>query len=283
VYFNVLAARVYIKQPMILDGKGVLFEVADDVKIMGPPEVIKEMAEGFPTLAWEEASLTTQMIKSRIYVQFSAQASWSRFLDLTPRNNQTELPVHDIPDGNELVDPFDSDSERIWREENGVKIMGTTLGSNSFVASYLQGKGLKHHLFLRFIKDVAAIGFPREAGNMMRGAALPRLSHILRSVQKNKHTVGWMTKMNGTHLLAWLHCLTASEELKHAMGPEGRKQLSDLLDMLASYGGARLQSLEASADVEFRGSFAGIASAMISFYRKTEPLSYTRIAEVLER
>ncbi len=36
-----------------------------------------------------------------------------------------ELPVHDIPDGNELVDPFDSDSERIWMEENGVNITGT--------------------------------------------------------------------------------------------------------------------------------------------------------------
>jgi hypothetical protein len=34
-------------------------------------------------------------------------------LDLTPRNNLAELPVHDIPDGSELVDPFDLDSERI--------------------------------------------------------------------------------------------------------------------------------------------------------------------------
>ncbi len=54
VYFDVLAARVYRKQLRILDGKGVLIVVADNVKIMGPPEVIKEMAEGFPTLAWEE-------------------------------------------------------------------------------------------------------------------------------------------------------------------------------------------------------------------------------------
>jgi len=51
VYFNVLAARVYRKQLGILDGRGILFAVADDVKILGPPEVIKEMAEGFPTLA----------------------------------------------------------------------------------------------------------------------------------------------------------------------------------------------------------------------------------------
>ena len=37
-----LAARVYRKQLMILNGR-VLFAVADDVKILGPPEVIQEM------------------------------------------------------------------------------------------------------------------------------------------------------------------------------------------------------------------------------------------------
>ncbi len=75
VYFNVLAARVYKKQLRILNGKGVLFAVAYDVRILGPSEVIKEMAEGFPTLAWEEAGMTTQTVKKRIYVQSSAQAS----------------------------------------------------------------------------------------------------------------------------------------------------------------------------------------------------------------
>jgi hypothetical protein len=62
VYFNVMATRIYMKQLRVLDGRGVLFVVADDVKILGPPEVIKEMAEGFPTLAWEEAGLTTQRV-----------------------------------------------------------------------------------------------------------------------------------------------------------------------------------------------------------------------------
>jgi hypothetical protein len=75
VYFNVMAARIYRKQLRILDGMGVLFTVADNVKILGPPEVIKEMAEGFPTMAWEEARLTTQTVKNRIYVQSSAQAN----------------------------------------------------------------------------------------------------------------------------------------------------------------------------------------------------------------
>ena len=43
MYFNVLAARVYMKQLRMMDGRGVLFAVADDVKIQGPPEVIQYM------------------------------------------------------------------------------------------------------------------------------------------------------------------------------------------------------------------------------------------------
>ena len=85
----------------------------------------------------------------------------------------TELPVHDIQDGSEMVDPFDSDNERIWREENGVNILGTPLGFVSFIASFPQGKGLKHHLLLRIIKDVAVAEFPREAEHMPKGAAIP--------------------------------------------------------------------------------------------------------------
>jgi hypothetical protein len=33
VYFNALAARLYKKHLRILDGKGMLFAIADDVKI----------------------------------------------------------------------------------------------------------------------------------------------------------------------------------------------------------------------------------------------------------
>ena len=69
-----LASRVYRKQLQVLDGRGGLFAVADNVKILGPPEMIKEMAKAFPTLAWEEAGLTTQTVKNRIFVQSYAQA-----------------------------------------------------------------------------------------------------------------------------------------------------------------------------------------------------------------
>ena len=198
------------------------------------------MAEGFPTLAWEEAGLTTQAVNNCIFVQSSAQARWSHFIAATPRNTLTELPVHDIQDGSEPIDPFDPESDRIWREDNGVNILGTPLGSSSFVSDYVRGKGLKHLLLLRFIKDVAAAGFPREAEQMLKGAAMPRLSHIFKSVQKNNHTAGWMAEMDGAHLSAWLHCLTASEGLEKDEGAERRVGLTELLELPASYGGAGL-------------------------------------------
>jgi hypothetical protein len=153
------------------------------------------------------------MVKNRIFVQSSAQASWSHFLAVTPRNGLTELPVHDIPDGSELTDPFDKDNDEFWTEVNGVNILGTPLGSNTFVEEYLRGKGLKHLMLQRFIKDVANAGFPREAENMLKGAAVPRLSHILKSVQKSSQASGWMANMDGAHLSAWLQCLTVSDDL----------------------------------------------------------------------
>ena len=59
--------------------------------------------------------------------------------------------------------------------------------------------------------------------------------------------------MGGANLSALLHCLTASGDLENDLGPEGRGNLSELLDMSASYGGVGLQSLVASADEEFMG------------------------------
>ena len=103
--------------------------------------MVKELAEGFPTLAWEEGGLTTQTVKNRIYVQSSAQARWSHFIAVTQRNTATELPVHDIPDGSELVDPFDHESDRVWKEENGVDILGTPSGFLFLFLGLSQRKG----------------------------------------------------------------------------------------------------------------------------------------------
>jgi hypothetical protein len=73
---------------------------------------------------------------------------------------------------------------------------------------------------------------------MLKGAAIPRLSHILKSAEMGKHTARWMKEMDGVHISPWLHYLTASGDMEQALGPEGREGLSDPLDLPASYGGA---------------------------------------------
>jgi hypothetical protein len=118
---------------------------------------------------------------------------------------------------------------------------------------------------------------------MLKGAAVPRLSHILKLVHKNNHSAGWMAEMDGAHHSAWFHCLTASGDLENDLGMERKTSLSELLDLPASYGGAAgLQSLDLAPDEEFMGSFAGIAAALISFCKKTEQPTYIRIAGALE-
>jgi hypothetical protein len=88
--------------------------------------------------------------------------------------------------------------------------------------------------------------------------------------------------MDKAHLSAWMHCLAASDDLEQALDPEGRDHLSNLLDLPASYGGAGLHSLEACADEELLGSFAGIAASLITFCRTTKLPVYSNIAEALE-
>jgi hypothetical protein len=44
-------ARVHRKQLATLDWRGVLFAVADDLRVLCPPEVIGEIVEAFPKVA----------------------------------------------------------------------------------------------------------------------------------------------------------------------------------------------------------------------------------------
>ena len=73
VFFNILAARIYRKQLATLDGRGVLFAVFDDVDIGAPLNVIGEIVDSFADIAWNEAGLTTQVVKNMIYVQPSTR------------------------------------------------------------------------------------------------------------------------------------------------------------------------------------------------------------------
>jgi len=197
VFFDILASRIYRKQLVVLDRRGVLFAIADDVKIAAPPIVIEEIVDSFVDIAWNEAGLTTQVVKNKIYVQLYAREGWTKFLAETPRNPLAALPIHDIPDGSFLTNPFDALNTRLWNDEDGINVLGTPLGSSDFIESYLFGKGIKHRRLLTFIQEVAEAGFLREDVAMLTGAAGLRLTHLLKLVERNSSTEACMDEGDG--------------------------------------------------------------------------------------
>jgi hypothetical protein len=65
---------------------------------------------------------------------------------------------------------------------------------------------------------------------MLSRAAGPRLTHLLKLVEKSPRTERWMKEMDEAHVLTWLHCLTASPDLENALGTEERDQPSAWLE-----------------------------------------------------
>ncbi len=147
-----------------------------------------EIVDAFTDVALQEVGLTTQAVKNIIYVQHSARAGWVPFLEKTPRNSRATLPIHDILDGHYLTDPSDLLNTRRWNDDDGINVLGTPLGPSDYIESYLFGKGIKHRQLLIFIQEVAETGFPREAVAMITSAAGPRLTHLLKSVEKHSKT-----------------------------------------------------------------------------------------------
>jgi len=203
-------------------------------------------------------------------------------MEIVPRDPLVSLPIHDIPNGSYLTDPPDPDNIRLWPEEDGINVLGTPLGTPDFINSYFFGKGIKHRQLLLFIQEVASVGHPREASAMLTWAACPRLAYLLKSMEKNEKAEAWMQEMDSAHVSTWLHGLTSSSSLDHALDSGEKDILSDWLDLLHSYGSADLKSLSRSADEEFLGAFAAIAPSLVSLCMKTNLPIFIRIAEVVE-
>jgi hypothetical protein len=181
----------------------------------------------FAYIAWHEGDLTTKAVKNRIYVHPSARAGWAHYIDTVPRDPTAALPIHNIPDRSFLTDQSDPESARQWPKANGINVRGTPLGTPDFTESYLFGKGIKHRELLCCIKDVAVACFPREVVAMLAGAAGPRLTHLLKSVETKPRTETWMIEKDSAHLSTWLHCLTASSDLDMALGLVDKDLLTD--------------------------------------------------------
>jgi len=287
VFFNILAARLYRAFTKILNGRGILLGLADDCNILAPPEVLDEVVRQLPALAMSEAGLTSQATKNRIYVQPSARATWIAYLEECPRNSDpSAFSIHDIPDGRlppaEEHEPFyDPMAGPDWPACDGVNILGTPYGSPEFVEAYLDNKLVKHKQLLSFIKDVAKMGYSREAHQMLTGSAVPRLTHVLKSVPKDETSELWMEEVDKEHLSTWMECV-GSSLLETDMPAQERRHLAASLDLPPQFGGVGLQSLIRAADEELLGSWAAVTADLIAFFRSKNQDVFDKLADALD-
>jgi hypothetical protein len=91
-----------------------------------------------------EAFLRTQASKNMVYVPPIAWDAWVAYLEANPRGEDTNcLYLHDIS-GGRLPPPTENDEAFYapytgpsWPDNDGVNILGTPLGSHTFVKEYL--------------------------------------------------------------------------------------------------------------------------------------------------
>jgi len=103
---------------------------------------------------------------------------------------------------------------------------------------------------------------------MLTGAAGPRLTHLLKYVERNSSTEAWMKEMDSAHVSTWLHSLTSSPDMDYALGLEEHHQLIGWLDLPPFYGGIGLNSLARSADEEYVGSLLLLLLLSLNFAGK---------------
>ena len=145
VLFKIVTAGCYMTLMKVLDGRGcALLTLSNESKITAPPEFLVEIVGVLIAQAMSEAGLATQARKNIVYVQPSAHEVWTIYLDNNLRNSDISvLSLHDIPDGRlpqpvEVEDAFyEPPHGPMWHESDGVNILGTSLGSPTFVEEYL--------------------------------------------------------------------------------------------------------------------------------------------------
>ncbi len=77
MWFSTYCPQDYISIAFtkILNGRGVLLAIADDVKICAPPSILADIVGKLSALALSKAGLTTQVAKNRVYVKPFARAT----------------------------------------------------------------------------------------------------------------------------------------------------------------------------------------------------------------
>jgi hypothetical protein len=116
---------------------------------------------------------------------------------------------------------------------------------------------------------------------MLTGSAVPRLTHILKSIPKDEASTSWMQSADDVHLSTWLDCAGA-EQLHDALITAEKDHLAASLDLPPQFGGVGLQSLMRVVNKELLGSWASITADLITFCKSKGLLSYSMIADALD-
>jgi hypothetical protein len=151
-------------------------------------------------------------------------------------------------------------------------------GYPEIVEKYLQKKLRKHEQPLDFISIVANMRYSREAHKMLMCLAVPRLTHIVKSVSKDDAATGWMTTVDEAHLSTWLDC-TGASTLGLDVTPQKCNHLSASLDQNLQFGGIGMQSLIKAADEELLGACVLVSANLIVFLRTKGLSGYDRLGD----
>ena len=128
---------------------------------------------------------------------------------------------------------------------------------------------------------VAEMGFSREAHRMLTGSAVPRVTHILKSVSKDHASTEWMQAADDAHLSTWLTCV-GEEQLDATLLAPKRAHLAASMDLPPQFGGVGLQSLIRVADEELLGSWVAVTADLINFCRSRGLSAYSQIDDALD-
>jgi len=125
------------------------------------------------------------------------------------------------------------------------------------------------------------MGYPREAHKMLTRSAVPRLSHVLKSVPKDDTSKPWMEEVDNEHLSTWIDCVGIST-MYSEMTLHARQHLATSLDLPPQLGGVGLQSLMRAAYEELLGSRATVTADLISFFRSKCVSVYNQLEDALD-
>ena len=142
----------------IIDNRGVIIALSDDVKMACPPTVLAEIVASLPPLSMSEADSRPKLPRiefmSSLLLATNGSLTWKKIHEMTTRPSYASMTSH-IAAYLPLPRMMKPSTTTPLDGRTRVNILGAPLRSPAFVEEYLLRKLKKHSLLLYFIEDVA--------------------------------------------------------------------------------------------------------------------------------